>query len=309
MSFKNLKKSSGNLERLADAITKTDKQEFEKDQRFWDLEKDKSGNGQAVIRFLPITEKDEKEDGLPWVRRWNHGFKGPTGKWYIENCRTTLANDKDPVAEYNTALWNSTEDKDAPERKQARDQKRKLSYISNILVISDPKHPENEGKVFLFRYGKKIFDKITAAMNPEFEGDEAMDPFDFWKGANFKLRVRQVEGWPNYDSSTFESTSELFGGDDAKLEELYNKEYPLLPLIAPSEFKDYNTLKSKLIEVLGFSPFDAEGKAQPILAGAPKATVAKAAPAARPTAEQVEDVSTDEDDDDLEKFRQLAKDD
>lgn len=308
MSFKNLKKSSGNLERLANEINKSDKQDYS-DDRFWQPEKDKAGNAQAVIRFLPITEKDEQNDGFPWVRRWTHGFKGPTGKWYIENCRTTLANDKDPVADYNSALWNSTEDKNSPARKQAQAQKRKLGYISNILVISDPKNPENEGKVFLFRYGKKIFDKITAAMNPEFEGDERMDPFDFWKGANFRLRVRIVDDWPNYDSSNFEAPSELFDGDDTKLEAIYNKEYPLMDLVAPSEFKSYKDLKAKLIEVIGFDPFDEDGKAQPILAGAASAKKGPAAPAARPTAEQVEDVSTDESDDDLEKFRKLAKDD
>lgn len=306
MSFKNLKKSSGNLERLAAEINKTS--EYEKDSRFWYPERDKAGNAQAVIRFLPVTSKDEEKDGLPWVRLWTHGFQGPGGKWYIENSRTTLSNDKDPVGEYNSKLWAASEDDKSPERQQARKQKRKLNYISNIYVISDPKHPENEGKVFLYKYGKKIFDKITAAMNPEFEGDEPMDPFDLWKGANFKLRIRQVDGWPNYDQSTFESPSPLLGGDDTKLEEVYNKQYSLLDLVAPSQFKSYDELKQRLIDTLGFSPFDSEGNAQAILAGVATSTKKTvAAPASRPKADEV-DVSTDEDDDDMARFRELAKD-
>ena len=244
MSFSDLKKSSRSsikdLTEQADKINK--KSESYKDDRFWKPELDKSSNGFAVIRFLPAPEGED----LPWGRLFSHGFQGPGG-WYIENSRTTLG-EKDPVSEMNTKLWNSgiESDKDI-----ARKRKRRLNYISNILVISDPANPQNEGKVFLYKYGKKIFDKVNEAMQPEFEDEDAINPFDFWKGANFKLKVRKVAGFINYDKSEFESASALLDGDDAKLEELWKTQYALKEFTDTSNFKSYDELKSRLQAVLG----------------------------------------------------------
>ena len=207
----------------------------------WKPDLDKSGNGFAVIRFLPQPAAED----LPWVRLWNHAFSGPGG-WYIENSLTTIGK-SDPVSEYNTELWNSGNDAD---KDTARKQKRILKYYSNVLVISDPKHPENEGQVRLFRYGKKIFDKISEAMNPAFEDEEALNPFDFWKGANFKLKIRKVDGFWNYDKSEFEGAAQLHEGDDAKLEEVYNNLHSLQEFIEPKNFKTYDELKEKLHKVL-----------------------------------------------------------
>ena len=244
MSFSNMKKRSGasisELTAQADKINK--KSESYKDDRFWRPELDKSSNGFAVIRFLPAPN----EEDLPWARLFSHGFQGPGG-WYIENSRTTLG-DKDPVSEMNTKLWNSGLESD---KEIARKRKRRLNYISNILVISDPANPENEGKVFLYKFGKKIFDKINEAMQPEFADEEAINPFDFWNGANFKLKVRKVAGFINYDKSEFDSQSELFDGDDAKLEELWKTEYALSEFTDPSNFKSYDELKSRLHTVIG----------------------------------------------------------
>src|SRR6056300_212433 len=209
MSFEALKRSRGNFDKLTkelEALTKTTTtQSSGKDERFWRPELDKSGNGYAVIRFLPAVEGEE----LPWARVWSHAFQGPGG-WYIENSLTTM-NQKDPVSEENTRLWNTGVDSD---KEIARKRKRKLSYYANILVVSDPKHPENEGKVFLYKFGKKIFDKITEAMQPAFEDEAAINPFDFWKGANFKLKIRKVDGYWNYDKSEFEGVSALAESDD-----------------------------------------------------------------------------------------------
>ena len=237
------KRSGANISELtaqADKINK--KSESYKDDRFWRPELDKSSNGFAVIRFLPAPN----EEDLPWARLFSHGFQGPGG-WYIENSRTTLG-DKDPVSEMNTKLWNSGLESD---KEIARKRKRRLNYISNILVVSDPANPENEGKVFLYKYGKKIFDKINEAMQPEFADEEAINPFDFWNGANFKLKVRKVAGFINYDKSEFDSQSELFDGDDAKLEELWKTEYALSEFTDPSNFKSYDELKSRLHTVIG----------------------------------------------------------
>jgi len=214
------------------------------DTRFWQPEVDKAGNGMAVIRFLPAPAADG-DDALPWVRVFNHGFQGPGG-WYIENSLTTL-NQKDPVSEYNSILWNSGIEAN---KEIARKQKRRLTYISNVLIVSDPKHPENEGQIKLYKYGKKIFDKISEAMNPEFADETPLNPFDFWEGANFKIKIRQVEGYRNYDKSEFDSPSAL-SDDDAKLEELWKKEYSLKEFLDPKQFKSYDTLKAKLDKVLG----------------------------------------------------------
>lgn len=244
MSFSNMKKRSGasisELTAQADKINK--KSESYKDDRFWRPELDKSSNGFAIIRFLPAPNGED----LPWARLFSHGFQGPGG-WYIENSRTTLG-EKDPVSELNTKLWNSGLESD---KEIARKRKRRLNYISNILVVSDPANPQNEGKVFLYKFGKKIFDKINEAMQPEFEDETPINPFDFWGGANFKLKVRKVAGFINYDKSEFDSQSELFDGDDAKLEELWNTQYSLSEFTDPSNFKSYDELKSRLHTVIG----------------------------------------------------------
>ena len=250
-SFANLKRSRNDLDKLTKAIedstSPTSKEAGSKDDtRLWQPTVDKAGNGMAVIRFLPAPAVDG-DDALPWVRRFDHGFQGPGG-WYIENSLTTLGQ-KDPVSEYNTTLWNSgiEANKDI-----ARKQKRRLHYIDNILVVSDPSNPSNEGQIKLFKFGKKIFDKITEAMNPEFADETPINPFDMWEGANFKLKIRNVEGYRNYDKSEFADKSALLEGDDEKLEELWKKEFSLKEFTDPSNFKSYEVLKAKLDKVLGF---------------------------------------------------------
>ena len=244
MSIANLKKKNS-LDKLLNAVKEDTKDPSEKksyvDERLWKPELDKSGNGYAVIRFLPAIEKED----LPWAKLWSHAFQGPTGQWFIENSLTTIGQ-KDPVSEYNTSLWNSGVESD---KEIASKQKRKLQYYSNIYVVSDSKHPENEGKVFLFRYGKKIFDKIMAAMQPEFEDETPINPFDFWQGANFKLKIRKVDGFWNYDKSEFEATSPL-SDDDKTIERIWGEQYPLADFTAPSNFKSYNELKTRLDTVL-----------------------------------------------------------
>ena len=244
MSFANLKKQSklGSLTaKLVKEVEKLNTNGASGDDRLWKLEVDKSGNGYAVIRFLPAPDGED----LPFVKLYSHAFQGPGG-WYIENSLTTLGS-KDPVSEYNSQLWNNGTDagKDA-----ARKQKRKLTYISNIYVVKDPANPENEGKVFLYKYGKKIFDKLTAAMQPEFEDEEAIDPFDFWQGANFKLKAKNVAGYRNYDSSEFTAVTPLLDDDDA-LEAVWKKENSLKEFIDADQFKSYDDLKKRLEYVLG----------------------------------------------------------
>ena len=211
------------------------------DERQWKLECDKGGNGYAVIRFLPAPNGED----LPFAKVYSHAFQG-TGGWLIDNCLTSL-NQKCPICEHNSGLWNNGTDagKDA-----ARKQKRKLTYIANIYVVKDPANPENEGKVFLYKFGKKIFDKITAAMQPEFEDEEAIDPFDFWGGANFKLKAKNVAGYRNYDSSEFARPDALLDDDDA-MEAIWKKEYSLAEFLDPSQFKTYDELKARLHSVLG----------------------------------------------------------
>jgi len=211
------------------------------DERVWKLECDKSGNGYAVIRFLPAPDGED----LPFVKLYSHAFQGPGG-WYIENSLTTLGQ-KDPVSEYNTLLWNNGTDAG---KETARKQKRKLTYVSNIYVVKDPANPQNEGKVMLYKYGKKIFDKLTAAMQPEFEDEEAIDPFDFWQGANFKLKAKNVAGYRNYDSSEFARPDALLDDDEA-MESAWKKEYSLAELVAADQFKTYDELKLRLDYVLG----------------------------------------------------------
>ena len=246
MSLESLKRSNS-LDKLLGEVQKENapqEKKSYKDERLWKPEVDKSGNGYAVIRFLPAVEGED----MPWAKVWNHAFQGPTGQWYIENSLTTLGQ-KDPVSELNTQYWNTGLESD---KEIARKQKRKLQYFSNIYVVSDSKHPENEGKVFLFRYGKKIFDKIMAAMQPEFEDEKAINPFDFWEGANFKLKIRKVAGYWNYDSSDFDNPSALFD-NDAKIEEVWKKQYPLSEFTATTNFKSYEELKARLDAVLSGS--------------------------------------------------------
>jgi len=244
MSFSNLKKQSslGSLTaKLVSQVEKMNKGANGVDDRLWKPEVDKAGNGYAVIRFLPAPDGED----LPWAKLYTHAFQA-SGGWYIENSLTTLGQ-KDPVSEHNSQLWNSGVDSD---KEVARKQKRKLSYYSNIYVVKDPSNPANEGKVFLFRYGKKIFDKITAAMQPEFEDEQAIDPFDFWQGANFKLKAKNVAGYRNYDSSEFAAPSPILDDDDA-LEALWKKQFSLAELVAADQFKSYEELKKRLGYVLG----------------------------------------------------------
>ena len=245
MSFQNLKKQSslGSLTaKLVKEVEKVNnKSSGGADERLWKPELDKTGNGFAVIRFLPAPDGED----LPWVKLYSHAFQGPGG-WYIENSLTTI-NQKDPVSEYNRELWNSGSDKD---KEIVRKQKRKLSFYSNIYVVKDPVNPQNEGKVFLFKYGKKIFDKIMEAMQPEFEDETPINPFDFWQGANFKLKIVKKDGYWNYDKSEFDRVEELLDDDDA-LEAIWKKEYSLQQLVAQDQFKDYDALKKRLDYVLG----------------------------------------------------------
>ena len=245
--FSSLKRNRNSFDKLTKAIESINTPTSENskdDDRFWQPEVDKAGNGMAVIRFLPGPAADG-DDALPWVRVFNHGFQGPGG-WYIENSLTTLGQ-KDPVSEYNSVLWNSGIEAN---KEIARKQKRRLTYIANVLIVSDPKNPENEGQIKLYKFGKKIFDKLTEAMNPQFEDEKAINPFDFWEGANFKIKIRQVEGYRNYDKSEFEKPSALFD-DDAKLEDIWKKEYSLKEFLDPKHFKPYDVLKARLDKVLG----------------------------------------------------------
>jgi hypothetical protein len=246
-SLSDLRKSRGGFDSLMKEVEKIANPQSESrgaDDRYWQPEVDKAGNGYAVIRFLAPPKGEE----LPWVRVWNHGFKGPSGKWYIENSLTTLGK-ADPVSEYNTELWNSGSEAN---KEIARQQKRKLSYITNILIVKDPAHPENEGKVFLYKFGKKIFDKIKDVAEPQFEDEKPINPFDFWEGANFKLKIRNVEGYRNYDKSEFDSISSISDSDDA-IEAIWNKQHSLTQFLDEKHFKSYDELKKKFEMVMGLN--------------------------------------------------------
>ena len=214
-----------------------------RDENLWKPTVDKAGNGYAVIRFLP------SESEVPWVRYWDHGFKGPTGKWYIEKSLTSLGQ-QDPLGEFNSKLWNSGNEED---REQVRKQKRRLHYVVNILVVSDPSSPENEGKVFMYQFGKKIFDKVQDLMQPQFPGETPVDPFDLWKGADFQLKIRNVEGYRNYDRSEFKEVSALYEGDEVQLQAALNQLHDINQYIDPDNYKSYADLEAKLTEVLGQS--------------------------------------------------------
>jgi len=244
MSLSAMKKSNS-LDKLLGAAVQENKPQEKKsyvDERIWKPVMDKTGNGFAIIRFLPAPKGEE----LPWVKLWNHAFQGPTGQWYIENSLTTI-NQNDPVSELNSKFWNSGVESD---KEIARKQKRKLQYYSNIYVVKDSANPENEGKVFLYRFGKKIFDKIMETMQPAFEDESPVNPFDFWEGANFKLKLRKVDGYWNYDKSEFEKPSALLNGDDAELEALWGKQHSLKEFTAPTNFKSYDELQTRLNTVL-----------------------------------------------------------
>tara|TARA_A100001201_G_C4079469_1_gene198451 strand:+ start:735 stop:1625 length:891 start_codon:yes stop_codon:yes gene_type:complete len=293
-SFAELKRSTTtSLDALLKETNKLTNNEGNKggaDTRFWQPEVDKSGAGQAIIRFLPAP----KGEDIPWVRIFNHGFQGPGG-WYIENSLTTL-NKKDPVSEYNSMLWNRGDDAG---KEQARKQKRRLLYISNVYVIQDKAHPENEGQVKLFRYGKKIFDKLNEAMNPEFEDEKPLNPFDLWEGASFILKIRNVDGYRNYDKSVFGEAGPLLT-DDSKLEGIWNSEYKLQEFSDPSKFKTYDELKEKLDKVLALS-----GGSQP--SSTAETTQLDTAPA--PSVGKVDKPKSSESDTDLDFFQKLAEDD
>jgi hypothetical protein len=293
MSFANLKRNRDSLDKLTKAIestTQTAEAGSKDDTRFWQPTVDKSGNGMATIRFLPAPGIDG-EDGLPWVRKFDHGFQGPGG-WFIDNCLTTLG-EKCPVCEHNSTLWNSGVEAN---KEIVRKQKRRLSYVANIYVVSDPAHPENDGTVRLFKFGKKIFDKITEAMNPEFADETPLNPFDLWDGANFKLKIRNVEGYRNYDKSEFAGISALFD-DDAKLEKIYSEEHSLKEFTDKKNFKPYDQLKARLDKVLGF-----EGDIVPATRAEDVELPTPVARSVKPTAPVA--ASTD---DDLDYFKSLAE--
>lgn len=291
MSFANLKRNRDSLDKLTKAIettTQSAEAGSKDDTRFWAPTVDKSGNGMAVIRLLPAPSIDG-DDGLPWVRRFDHGFQGPGG-WFIDNCLTTVG-DKCPVCEHNSTLWNSGVEAN---KEIVRKQKRRLSYVANIYVISDPSNPENEGTVRLYKFGKKIFDKISEVMNPEFPDETPLNPFDLWEGANFKLKIRNVEGYRNYDKSEFADKSALLDGDDAKLEAIYTKEHSLKDFTDKKHFKPYEQLKARLDKVLGF-----EGDAVPNIRAEDVELPTPVTRAKAPVSATV--------DDDLDYFKSLAE--
>lgn len=297
MSFSNLKRQSGNLDKLSkaiEALNQSSDGDSKNSDRFWRPEVDKLGNGMATIRFLPASEQDG-DDALPWVKIFSHGFQGPGG-WLIDNCLTTK-NQQCPVCEHNSTLWNSgiEANKDV-----VRKQKRKLNYIANVYIVSDPKHPENEGQVKLFKFGKKIFDKITEAMNPQFEDETPVNPFDLWKGANFKLKIRKVDGYQNYDKSEFDSSSALLEDDD-ELEKIWKSQYSLQELLNDEkEWKSYDGLKKRLDKVLGLNGETPAAKTT-------VETIKEQSKAAPKKPVVAPDLS--EDDDDLSYFSKLAEED
>ena len=302
MSFATLKKNrQSELEKLTSELSKLNAPINREQDDYWKPEVDKSGNGMAIIRFLPAPEGED----VPFVRIWDHGFQGPGG-WFIEKSLPTV-NQKCPVSEYNSMLWNNGTEADKTFVRQKT--KRRLSYISNIYVVKDPANPENEGQVFLYKYGKRIFDKVNDMMSPEFDDEEPVNPFDLWEGTNFRLKIRKVEGYRNYDKSEFDSPSAL-SEDDEELEAIYNKEKSLQELVSPDNFKSYDELKAKLYRVLAL---DGGGTANTVTADeltveepkAQKAVAPKVEPAeAAPWTEEKEESSSAPN---LSFFENLAK--
>jgi hypothetical protein len=317
MNFSNLKKQSNDFSKLLKKVDEINKPTYDRDDttdNYWKPTPDKAGNALAVIRFLPGPAVDG-EDALPWIQYWDHGFQSKTtGKWYIEKSLTTLGQ-KDPVSEYNSQLWNATSDENSPERKQAREQKRRLHYVSNIYVVSDPKNPSNEGKVFLYKYGKKIFDKITKMMNPDLDSEKAINPFDLWQGANFKLKMTRQSGFPNYDESVFLAPGPL-SEDDSELEATWKGEYSLAEIIDAKNFKTYDALKARLDDVLGNAtsrPAPYKSVTEQIL----EKNLAKIREDkdyeppfvdSKPVAKKAAAPVVEDDDEDLEEFRRLIAD-
>ena len=300
-SFADLKKSrTKDLEKLTDAVSKlTNKEEGKKsyeDLRFWKPTVDKAGNGFATIRFLPAPAGED----VPWVQVFQHSFQGPGG-WYIENSLTTL-NKKDPVSEHNSILWNSGSDAN---KDIARKQKRKLQYIANVYIVKDPANSDNDGTVKLFKFGKKIFDKLNEKMNPEFEDEVAVNPFDLWEGANFKLKIRKVEGYQNYDKSEFDTSAPL-SGDEDDLERIWKQEYNLSEFLDEKNFKSYDELKARLNKVLGLEDGSSGDNYQSIKPNVPVTASAKPAPA--PAKKTTVADSVVDDDEDLSYFEKLAED-
>ena len=299
MSFANLKRNRDNISKLIKAAESTggggEKKSYV-DDRMWKPTVDQAGNGYAIIRFLPAREGAE----LPWARYWDHGFKGPTGQWYIEKSLTSIGQN-DPVGELNSRLWNTgiEEDKEA-----ARRQKRRLHYVSNIYIVSDPANPENEGKVFMYQFGKKIHDKIMDMMQPEFADEEPINPFDMWEGADFKLKIRNVEGYRNYDKSEFSRQAPLLGGDDEQLEAVYDKMYDLSEWTDPANYKTYDELKTKLSTILG----EVAGMGAMTMAQNTQMNEPEPAPAPqRIEPVTAENIKVEDDDDTLSYFAKLAE--
>ena len=309
MSFADMKSRGRNdLSKLQGELNKlnTPQTKENDDDRFWQPEVDKAGNGYAVIRFLPAPEGED----VPFVRIWDHGFKGPGG-WFIEKSLTTLGQ-QCPVSEYNSELWNSGTEADKTFVRQ--NTKRRLYFLSNIYIVKDPANPQNEGQIKLYRYGKKIFDKINEAMNPAFEDEQAINPFDFWQGADFKLKIRKVEGYRNYDKSEFDAQSTLGGLDDDELEGIWNQENSLQEFLDPKHFKSYDELKAKLHKALGLTGAVAAASTAAAYDEAPAPSFREQV--ATPAPQKVEDdipwdtgSSTEDDDDSLSFFKQLAEED
>lgn len=306
-NFSDMKRSrTKDLEKLTSEVGKLGNKDGEKksydDPRFWKPQVDKAGNGFATIRFLPSPSGED----MPWVQLFSHSFQGPTGKWYIENSLTTM-NKKDPVSEYNTQLWNSGNEAD---KDIARKQKRKLQYIANVYIVKDPANPDNEGKVYLYKFGKKIFDKINDLMNPEFEDETPISPFDMWEGANFKLKIRKVEGYQNYDKSEFDRPQPL-SEDDEELERIWKSEHVLQEFLSESNFKSYDDLKKKMSDVLELHDIEdvrVQQKPSPPAQISRKPEIAKPAPAkAKKTVEDEKPWSNDDDDESLSYFEKLAE--
>ena len=302
-SLSDLRKARGNFDNLMKQVESMDapKQANNGDDREWKLSVDSAGNGYAVLRFLPAPKGEE----VPWVRMFNHGFQGPTGKWYIENSLTTL-NQQDPVSELNSELWNSGVESN---KDIARKQKRRLSYYANVLVVKDPANPQNEGQVMLYKFGKKIFDKLKDVMQPQFEDETPVNPFDFWEGVNFKLKARQVEGYRNYDKSEFESTPTAIAETDEEIEAIWSKQHSLAELVDPKNFKSYEELKVKLNQVLqgGAKVTTAEKVAEQTGDVEDQIFVESKAKSSVSVASNISD--DDDDDDTMSYFAKLAQDD
>lgn len=306
MSFANLKARSTDISKLVSAAQEASGQTQNAnkydDERKWKPTVDDNGNGYAVIRFLPAAEGME----TPWVRYWDHGFKGPTGQWYIEKSLTTIGQ-KDPVSELNSRLWNSGIEED---KETARKQKRRLHYVSNILVVNDPANPANNGKVFYYEFGKKIFDKIMDLMQPQFPGETPVNPFDFWNGADFELKIRNVAGYRNYDKSEFKSTSALFDADEVKLEATYNQMHDLNEFVDPANFKSYEELEGRLGLVLGTAVGSNVTAKNEALSQTAEANVGRSAPQPEIVSAPAPSVGVEDDEDDtLSYFAKMAQED